>query len=190
MVSFVPLARRFGPPLAVAPDKSGAVALELAQSSGGPEAAMRQLEQQTRMDLARGAERLTVNGLPAVHATAVARTRNGPVALDLTWIAFAGRVYRVTGMTRPESIDTLRPSFQQTAAGFGAITAAERAGIKETRIKLARARGGETLSALLASAGSVWKPDYAAVANELETDSVLRQGRVVKAAVPTQAYAE
>jgi len=175
---------------AVAPDKSGAVALELAQTSGGPEAAMRQLEQETRMDLSRSAERVTIGGLPAVHATAVARTRNGPVALDLTWIALAGKVYRVTGMTRPESFEKLLPSFQQTAAGFGAITAAERAGIKETRIKLATARGGETLSALLASAGSVWKPDYAAVANELETDSVLRKGRVVKAAVPTQAYSE
>jgi len=175
---------------AVSPDKSAAVALELSETSGGPEAAMRQLEQQTRMDLSRSAERVTIGGLPAVHASAVARTRNGPVALDLTWIAFAGKVYRVTGMTRPESFEALRPSFQQTAATFGAITAAERAGIKETRIRLARARGGETLSALLASAGSVWKPDYAAVANGLETDSVLGRGRVVKAAVPTQAYGQ
>jgi len=175
---------------AVAPDKSGAVALELAQTSGGPEAAMRKLEQETRMDLSRGAERVTVNGLPAVHAAAVARTRNGPVALDLTWIAFAGKVYRVTGMTRPESLEKLLPSFQETAGSFGAITAAEREGIKETRIRLATARGGETLSALQASAGSVWKPDYAAVANGLEMDTVLQKGRVVKAAVPTQAYAK
>ena len=49
---------------------------------------------------------------------------------------------------------------------------------------------GETLSALQASAGSVWKPDYAAVANGLEMDTVLQKGRVVKAAVPTQAYAD
>jgi predicted Zn-dependent protease len=173
---------------AVAPDKSGAVALELAGTSGGPEAAMRELEREIRIDLSRNAERITIGGQPAVHAAAVARTRSGSVALDLTWIAFGGRVYRVTGMTRPEAFEALRPAFGRTAGSFGALTAEERAGIRETRIKLAQARGGETLSALLASAGSVWKPDYAGVANQLEADSVLRAGRVVKGAVP-QRYA-
>ena len=126
----------------------------------------------------------------AARTPAFVAPRTSSNAISPTWIAFSGRVYRVTGMTRPESLDILRPSFQQTAASFGAITADERAGINETRIKLARARGGETLSALQASAGSVWKPDYAAVANGLEADSVLQKGRAVKAAVPTPAYAD
>jgi predicted Zn-dependent protease len=104
------------------------------------------------------------------------------MALELTWIALGGKVYRITGMTRPESFEAMRPAFRETAESFGALTSAERGTIRETRIRLVRARGGETLSTLLAQAGSVWSPDYAAVANDLDTAAVLAP-RLVKVGV-------
>jgi predicted Zn-dependent protease len=172
---------------AAAPDGGAAIGLELVGTGDDPEAPLRTLEQETRTALSRSAERTTIGGLPAVRTTAVARTRDGPIALDLTWIALGGQVYRVTGMTRPGSLEALRPVFRETSGSFGALTSAEREGIRESRLRLVAARSGETLDALLARAGSSWSPEVAAVANGLESGSVFGPGRVVKVAV-SQPY--
>jgi predicted Zn-dependent protease len=171
---------------AIAPDESAVLALQLAATSGGPEAALRAFEQQSGVDLTRSAERTTIGDLPAVRAGGVAHTRDGPLAVEITWIALGGKVYRITGMTSPASLEAKRPVFRETAGSFGALTSAERAAIRETRIQLVRARGGETLSALLAQAGSAWSLDYAAVANDLDTAAVL-DPRLVKVGV-SQPY--
>ena len=144
---------------------------------------MRAFGQETGADLSRSAERITLGGLPAVRAGGVARTRDGPIGVELTWIALGGNVYRLTGMTRPESLEAMRPAFRETAGSFGVLTDAERASIRETRIRLVRARGGESLRALLAQAGSVWSADFAAVANGLEATAALAP-RLVKIGVP------
>ena len=57
-----------------------------------------------KVDLASGAERMDVNGLPTVHVTTAARTRERRIALDLTWIAYAGHIYRVTGAMDPDRV--------------------------------------------------------------------------------------
>jgi predicted Zn-dependent protease len=168
---------------AVAPDKSAAIGVEMLGEGTDPEAAFQALEQQTRTKLGRDAERLTIGGLPALRTAAVARTRDGSIALELTWIALGGRVYRVTGMSRPSSFEAVRPAFRQTAGSFGSLTADERAGIRENRLSLVRAGGGDTLATLLARTRSVWTPEYAAMANGLDAGAPLKPGRAVKAAV-------
>jgi len=167
---------------AVAPDKASAITLELVATTGGPETAMHAFEHETGVNLTPSAERISIGGLTAMRAGGIARTRDGRVGVEMTWIAFAGKVYRITGMTRAESLEAMRPTFRETAESFGALTSAERATIRETRIRLVRARGGETLSTLLAQAGSVWSPDYAAVANDLDIAAVL-DPRLVKVGV-------
>jgi predicted Zn-dependent protease len=168
---------------AVSADGGAAIVLELAGTGSDPEAALRAFEQETRVSLSRGAERTTISGLPAVHATAVARTTDGPVAVDLTWIAFAGHVYRVTGMARPDAFDTTRPVFGRTAGTFGALTDAERAAIRETRLQLVAPRAAETLSALVARSISAWDAERTAVANGLEVTTIPGPGRLMKVAV-------
>ena len=84
---------------ASAPDGHAVVGLELVGKGSDPEAALRAYQQNAKIDLAPGAERLMVGGLPAIHATTTARTRDGRVALDLTWIAHAERIYRIIGAT-------------------------------------------------------------------------------------------
>jgi predicted Zn-dependent protease len=160
-----------------------AIVLELAGTGSDPEAALRAFEQESKASLSRGAERTTIGGLSAVRAAAVARTRDGPVAIELTWIAYAEHIYRVTGMTRPDAFDAMRPVFRHTAGTFGALTDAERAGIHETRLQLVSARPGETLAALVARSRSAWDADVAAVANGLEVTAVPGAGRLVKVAV-------
>jgi predicted Zn-dependent protease len=168
---------------AVAPDHGAAIGLELVGNGDDPEAPLRDLERQTGTSLSHGAERFAIGGLPAVRTAAVARTRNGPIAVDLTWIAFGGQLYRVTGITRPTSLEAVRPLFGRTAGSFGAVTAEERASIHETRLRLVTARDGESLGGLLTRAHSAWSPEVAAVANGVDAAAPLAPGRLVKVAV-------
>src|SRR5947208_1813715 len=74
---------------ASAPDGRAVVGLELVGKGSDPEAALRAFQEEAKIDLAPGAERLMVGGLPAIHATTTARTSDGRVALDPTWIRHA-----------------------------------------------------------------------------------------------------
>ena len=168
---------------ATAGEGGAAVALQLAGEGNDPMAALRALEKETGADLASGAERLTIGGLPAVRVTARARTREGPLALDLTWIAYAERVYLITGASPPTGADALRPVFRETVASFGPLTADERARIREARLHLVAARAGEMLAALLERAKGTWSVEMAAVANGLDAAAPLRRGKLVKVPV-------
>src|SRR5213079_914238 len=116
----------------------------------------RAFEKEARSGPLPNTEKLTIAGLPAVHAAAVIDSRRGPLALDLTWIAYAGRVYRVTGIA---------PAGR--AEAFRALTTSERRAIRETRLRTARARHGETIGDVVRRAGSAWSVEEAAVANEV-----------------------
>ena len=98
-------------------------------------------------------EKLIIAGLPAVHAAAVIDSRRGPLALDLTWIAYAGRVYRVTGIAPAGRAEAFRAAWRETAASFRPLTTSERHAIRETRLRIARARQGETIGDVVRRAG-------------------------------------
>ncbi|HSV09096.1 MAG TPA: M48 family metalloprotease [Candidatus Binatus sp.] len=168
---------------ASAPDGRAVVGLEVAGSGNDPATAMRALEQEAKVDLASHAERLTIGDLPAMHATARARTRDGVVVLDLTWIALGGRIYRITGATPVAGAEALRPVFRDTAASLGPLTATERASIRETRLRLVQARAGESLEALLTRAHGKWSAEMAAVANGLDATTPLQEGQLIKVPV-------
>ncbi|TMB22343.1 MAG: hypothetical protein E6J59_03995 [Deltaproteobacteria bacterium] len=168
---------------ASAPDGHAVVGLELVGKGSDPEAALRAYQQNAKIDLAPGAERLMVGGLPAIHATTTARTRDGRVALDLTWIAHAERIYRIIGATPPDGAAAAKPLFGATVESFRPLTASERAGIRETRLRIVAARAGEGLGDVLARGRSTWTVETAAVANGLDATARLRQAKLVKVAV-------
>ena len=168
---------------ASAPDGHAVVGLELVGKGSDPEAAPRAYQQNAKIDLAPGAERLMVGGLPAIHATTTARTRDGRVALDLTWIAHAERIYRVIGATPPDGAAAAKPFFRATVESFRPLTASERAGIRETRVRIVAARAGEGLADVLARTRSTWTVETAAVANGLDATARLRPAKLVKVAV-------
>jgi predicted Zn-dependent protease len=168
---------------ASAPDGRAVVGLELIGKGNDPEAALRAFQEKAKIDLASGAERTRVGALPAIHAATSARTRDGRVALDLTWIAYAGRIFRFTGVTPLDAAASAAPAFRATVMSFRPLTASERAGIRETRLRLGTARAGERLSDVLARSGNTWSLEKAAVANGIETTMPLRAGQRVKVAV-------
>ena len=168
---------------ASAPDGHAVVGLELVGKGSDPDAALRAFEREAKIELASGAERLMVGGLPAIHVTTTARTRNGRVALDLTWIAHAERIYQVTGATPPDGAEAAKPLFRATVESFRPLTAGERTGIRETRLRVVAARAGEGLADLLARTRSTWRLEMAAVANGLDAAARLASGQPVKVAV-------
>ena len=118
-----------------------------------------------------------------MHAATTARTRDGEIALDLTWVAHAGRIYRITGATRPDALPAMAPLFRATVESFRPLTERELAAVRETRLRLVTARAGETLGDVLARARSTWNPETAAVANGLEATGRLAAAQLVKVAV-------
>jgi predicted Zn-dependent protease len=170
------------------PKGEALVLLQLADEGNDPVAAARSFEKQSGGRLADAPETVAVGGLRGAHATAVARTDDGRVALDLTWIAYDGRIYLVTGMTAPRRAADYRAAFSTVARGFRSLTAAERAGISAARLRVRRAEAGETVAALAARAGGVWSADEVAIANALDTGARLEVGWLVKVA-PRERYA-
>jgi predicted Zn-dependent protease len=143
----------------------------------------RQVEKKTKTDVVAKTEKVTIGDLPAAHTQIKA---DGNVTLDITWIAYGGLIYQVVGMAPSKQFETVAAVFDSVAKSFRPLSASERAGIKEKRIRLVKAQAGETIEAVAARAHSAWKPEQVAVANGLVLSALLREGQVLKVAVEEQ----
>jgi predicted Zn-dependent protease len=123
---------------------------------------------------------MTIGDLPAAHTQIKA---DGNVTLDITWIAYGGLIYQVVGMAQTKQFGTLETVFDSVARSFRPLSASERVGVKEKRIRLVKAQAGETIEAVAVRAHSAWKPEQVAVANGLVLTAPLREGQVLKVAV-------
>jgi predicted Zn-dependent protease len=169
---------------ALAPGGDALSVLEPVGNGDDPSTALSAFERTAGVDLSSRAEPFRIGNLPAVRTTAGARTRDGRVALELTWIAHAGRIYRFTGATTPERSAAFQAGFRETAASFRPLGSAERAAVRATRLRVIAARQGETLAQLLdRTAASGWDGRMTAIANGLETTAArLGDGQPIKVA--------
>ena len=172
---------------AVAPDGAAIVLLDHVAGTDLVEAE-RAFEKEAGSGPLSNTEKLAIAGLPAIHAAVEIDARRGPLALDLTWIAHAGHVYRVVGIAPAGRADGFRATWRETAASFHPLTASERRAIRETRLRITRARHGETIGDIVGRTGSAWNVEEAAVANDVTPGDVLAGGRLVKVAM-TEPYA-
>jgi predicted Zn-dependent protease len=145
--------------------------------------ALRNWEKESGLPPAPEPDELTIDGRRAFRRAAEARTSSGTLAVEVTFIPFGENVYGLAGLVPTPHTAAMLPVVRETAASFHALTAAERARIRETRLRLATARTGETPAALAARTGSAWNADMIAVANGLVTDAPLASGRRVKIAL-------
>jgi predicted Zn-dependent protease len=166
--------------VAVAPDGNAAVMLSAVAEGDDPLDGARAVEKSTKVSVVDKTQRTTVNGLPAAHTHMDA---DGKIGVDLTWIAHAGLVYQVTGLAPKNKFDSSRPVFTVVAQSFRPLSAEERAGVKEKRIRLIKANARETIEALAARSNSAWTKEEIAVANALSVQDVLQEGRLVKVAI-------
>jgi predicted Zn-dependent protease len=167
---------------AISPQRDALVVLEM---QGPPEdagAAAAKFAQANGLALENGS-RQRLGGADAYRAFAVANTRDGPLVLDLTWIAHPKAVLRLTGMSPPSRYRGHAAALGGVAGSFGKPTPSERAGIRERRLRVVGARAGETLGALSARTQNAWSLDETSIANGLAREARLEAGQLVKVAV-------
>jgi predicted Zn-dependent protease len=169
---------------AVAPDQQAFIAVEVVAQGDDPLAGARAFQAASKTPVVSGAEPLRVGGLPAARARLRGRTDKTEVVALLTWIAYRGRVYQVAGVTPLGRSTGFEPVFEGVVQSFRPLSALERAGIREDRLRLVDARRGESVSALATRTGTVWAPAMIAVANELAPGAQLLPGQLVKVALP------
>ncbi len=168
---------------AVAPEGVALITLEAVAQGNDPLDGARALEKATGAKVAERAQRVTVGGLRGARAQTRAKTDAGEASVELGWIAYGGGVFQLMGLTSARRADEFRPVFNRVLSSFRPLTAAERSGIREVRLRLVEAAEGERLDALVARTGSAWAADMVAAANGLPGGARLRQGQLLKIAV-------
>lgn len=174
--------------IALAPGKKSMVLVEVAGKGDDPVAVVRQLEEKLDTKLMGKASQTQINGLPAVQSTQRVDTSEGVMGILFTWIAHKGLVYQITGLSPNDSFDAYRETFMKTATSFRPLTGEDWPKIKETRLRVVKARDGEMLEELRKRVGSVWSLAETAVANGLSQKSRLSESQIIKVAI-AQPYA-
>jgi predicted Zn-dependent protease len=164
----------------VAPDKEAAVLFRAVAEGDDPLEGARRAEKALKAPVVAKTQTTKINGLPAARTQLEAE---GKVGVDLTWIAHGGVVYQVAGLAPKQRFAGLQTIFTSVAQSFRPLTATERAGVKELRIRLVKAQAGETLEALARRTKSGWGKDEIAVANGLPLGAQLSEGQLLKVAV-------
>jgi predicted Zn-dependent protease len=165
-------------------DKVAALLVTVAGKGDDPVRVARDAEKEAGVRLLERATVSEINGLRAVRSAIVVEGSRSPMTLDFTWIAHRGIVYRILGIGPTSRIGAYRPLFDQTVSSFRAMTPADTAQIRETRLRVATARAGERPAEIARRTGSAWSADEIAVANGLAADARLAAGQLIKVAVP------
>jgi len=167
---------------AQAPEGDAVITLEASGSSGDPAAAAQAFFEQARISPVE-AERVRLGNLSAYRALAEVDTRQGPAVAEWVWVAHPRGVFLLSGISASSSWERRRGAIRSTIRSFHTLSAAERQGVRDRRLRVVTARGGETLFQLCDRAGSAWSPEQVAVANELVASDRLQGGFPVKIAV-------
>ena len=162
---------------AASPDGEAVIVLRAVAQGTDPMDGARALEKESKSPVVDKTTSTRVGNLPA------ARTQldvDSKVTLDLTWVAHEGMIYQIAGLAPKKRFDSVHSLFRTTAQSFRPLTLQERNGILEKRIRLVKARGGETLRSLVNRSNSVWKVEQVAVANGLAASEGLKDGQLIK----------
>jgi predicted Zn-dependent protease len=171
---------------AASPDGRAIVTLQIQSQGDDPSAAagamIAALSRETAVDLRRSGAR-DIGGRRAVRAELVARGARGPMALQLTWIAHGGAIFLVAGVADADSAQASGSAFDATSGSFRPLDAEERGSILELRLRLVRARPGESLDDAVRRGGSAWGTRQVAIANARDPNEPLAGDELLKIAV-------
>jgi predicted Zn-dependent protease len=107
----------------------------------------------------------------------------GTAGAELFWFAHRGTIYRLQCLAAEQNFAGFVPHFERSAKSFRTLTNEERNSIRERRLHVVSARGGEALAALAERSGNVWKLEQVALANGIEANARLAAGQRIKLAV-------
>ncbi len=169
--------------VAQAPGEKALVLLEVAGKGEDPVAVVRQLEKNQGVKILKNASQTQINGIPAVQSIGKVKTSEGVMGVLFTWIAHKGLVYQITGLSPIDSFDSYRGVLMKTARSFRPLSEEDWPKIKEARLRVVKARDGETLEELGKRVNNVWSPAETAVANGLSQKGPLSEGQLIKVAI-------
>jgi predicted Zn-dependent protease len=110
-------------------------------------------------------------------------TPQGEIAGQLTWVALGGRVYRLSAASSPISMSKYAERAAQMVRSLRPLTPEERASITVDRLRLARAKAGESIAEFSARTKNVYDVHRTAIANDLEVGARLGAGQLLKIGV-------
>lgn len=162
------------------PDESAILVMRLAGSGEDPVAAANAFARENNVRKAPTV--LQISGHPAARLEVESGSMLSPSRVYVVWIASGGLVYQIAGVSTASQYADVRPAFEGTALSFREPNEAERGEVRELRMRVVTARGGESLEQLLERAKNSWDPAHVAVANDLQLDSTLEAGARIKIA--------
>jgi predicted Zn-dependent protease len=165
--------------VAADPRASGRVAVLLQLAGDGDDPLAIASAELTSEEHRRALHPLDVSGHPAVQL----EIGSGTDAALLTWVALAGRVYRIIGVYPLAEAHLQRPLLAAAASSLRPLTAEDRSRVRAARLRIRVARQGESLDGLLVRSRSAWSADRVAVANDLAPGAPLAAGTRLKLAV-------
>ena len=168
---------------AVSPDRKSQVVLETQGQGTDPRKSAQEYldEAQTQGLRVESAQDIVLGDVPAYRVEGRARSPAGPVGVHFTWFARDGVMLRLTGFS--VGLGSRGAIFVNVARSFRTITPRERASIRETRLRIVPARGGESLTQLSKRTGNAWDIQQTAVTNGIFADATLDEGQLIKIAV-------
>lgn len=128
-------------------------------------------------------ESVEVGPLPGYLVTLTDASGSEPMHMHFLWVAYRGSIYQMIGLAPQRYREVLR----QTALSFRPLTDEDRASIKETRLRIVAAMGGEDLRELSNRTGNVWNVKETAIANGIDGTGPLSASLLIKIAV-SQVY--
>jgi predicted Zn-dependent protease len=112
------------------------------------------------------------------------------IAGQIAWVAFEGNVYRLSAAAPAQLVSKHLDRARAMVRSFRPLTPDERASIHVDRLRLVRARGGESIAALSERTDNVFDVHRTAIANGLQPSGVLTEGQLLKIGVREPYRAE
>jgi predicted Zn-dependent protease len=167
-------------------DEEGAevfVSLTVATEGDDPEAVAREVLAKSSLRVDHALETGPIGELPSAHAAGLDRHQRKTYRVAATWIAHGGLVYQVLAAAHETQWEAHGDALTATAKSFRPLLASDRARITEGRLRVVKARAGESLGALLARHTTPWNVATAAAVNALAEDVALDANEPVKLSV-------
>jgi len=168
--------------VAGAPEGDALIGLELQGPGDDPRSAASAVAQHDGLRPAESAAFRAAGG-EGFYFLAPVPMQQGQAVGWIGFVAYAGRVYRVTGLASTQTWRARVPGFEAAAASLGPLSSAERGSLRDQRLRIVRAGAKDTLATLASRAGGGWSLQQTAVANGLSPEARLEAGWPVKVVV-------
>ncbi|HZH79855.1 MAG TPA: hypothetical protein VFD68_01030 [Gemmatimonadales bacterium] len=169
--------------VAVSPHKDAAVELGFA-TAGTADAAARAFLSQKGVTSSYPV-RASVGGLPAVSAAFAAGTENGTLRGSALFVEYGGAVYRLIGYSIEARWPDYQPIAERSLFTFARLTDPAVLAVEPQRVTIVRTSSRTTIADLARQRPSLLPPATLALINQVEPDTPIDAGRLVKWVVGT-----